>query len=249
MRIVRHNGYIKGRKRRARWIALIGFALLTSTLWVALNPNFVLPAYGMMLIGFIVFNMGMRQLGKWSRNPRNDQLIDSELRNVGDKYLIVHYPPVGRRQVEHVLVHPGGVLVLVAREIDGDVFANGDSWRRTGAGLRRFFTFSGPQLGSPSREAGEGAAEVDQFLEQQSLSVDVEAAIVFLHPHVHLQIKEPSYPVLHLDELPGFLQQLAPDPTFTSAERDRLIDLLAEGEGVERPLTPQMRRPVKRRAA
>jgi len=249
MRVVRHNGFIKSRKRRARWVALIGFALLTSTLWIALNPSYILPAYGMMLIGFILFNMGMRQLGKWSRNPRNDQLIDNELRIVSDKYFIVHYPPIGRRQVEHVIVHPGGVLVLVAREIDGDVFANGDSWRKTGAGLRRFFTFSGPQLGSPSREASEGEAELDHFLEEQSLSVDVEAAIVFLHPQVHLQVEAPSYPVLHLDEVPGFLQQLAPDPTFTSSERDRLVDLLAEGEEVERPMTPQMRRPVKRRAA
>jgi hypothetical protein len=65
MRTIRHNDYIKGRKRRARWIALIGFALLTSTLWIALNPNFILPAYGLMLVGFIVFNMGMQQLGKW----------------------------------------------------------------------------------------------------------------------------------------------------------------------------------------
>jgi hypothetical protein len=249
MRIIRHNDYIKGRKRRARWIALIGFALLTSTLWIALNPNFILPAYGLMLVGFIVFNMGMQQLGKWSRNPRNDQMIDTELRTVSDKYVIAHYPPVGPRRVEHVVVHPGGALILVAREIDGEIHARGDSWRRTGAGLRRLFSFSGPQLNNPSREAAEAAASLDEFLEQHDLSVDVEAAIVFVHPLVQLHVEEPAYPVLHLDEVPGFLQQLVPDPSLSAAERERLVELLGAGEGVERPITPQTRRPVKRRAA
>ena len=249
MRVVRHTQYINSRKRRARWTALIGFALLTSTLWIALNPNFILPAYGMMLVGFIIFNIGMQQMGKWSRNPRNDQLIDHALRDVSDKFVIVHYPPIGDHRVEHVVVHPGGVLTLVAREMDGEIHGHGGAWRRSGGGLRRFFTFSGPQLGNPSREAAENAAVIEEFLEANQLSVEVEAAIVFLHPHAELQVENPEYPVLLLDEVAMFLHELVPDPTFTGAERDRLLDLLGGGEGVERPVTQRARRPVKRRAA
>lgn len=249
MRVIRHARFVQQRKRRARWTALIGFVLLTSTLWIALNPNYILPAYALMFVGFIVFNFGMQQLGKWSRNPRNDQMIDNELRGLSDKFAVIHYPPIGKRRVEHVIVHPGGALTVVARELDGEVHGRGGMWRRTGVGLRRFFTFSGPQLNNPSRDAEENAAVLDDFLEQNQLAVDVEAAIVFVHPQVQLHIDEPDFPVLHLDELPEFLQQLEPDPSFSSAERDLLLDLLAEGEGVERPAQQRARRPVRRRAA
>ena len=77
MRIIRHNGYIDSRKRRARWIAFLGFLMLTSTLWIALNPSMLIPAYIAMFIGFVIFNMGMQQVAKWSRNPRNDQFLDA----------------------------------------------------------------------------------------------------------------------------------------------------------------------------
>ncbi len=111
------------------------------------------------------------------------------------------------------------------------------------------FNFSGPQLRNPSRDAEESAAVVDNFLEQGQLEVDVEAAIVFVHPMVHLDVEQPDFPVLHLDELGAFLQDIAPDPSFSSNERDRIVELLAQGDGVERPSQQRSRRRVKRRAA
>lgn len=250
MRIVRHNGYINSKKRRARWTAFLGFLILTSTLWIALNPDLLLPAYVAMFAGFIIFNLGMQQVGKWSRNPRNDQFLDALLRDkLSDRYILVHFPPIGNRKTEHVLLHPGGLLVITLRELDGRIVERGARWSRKGAGLRRLFSFSGPQLGNPSLETDQAIKEVEAYLVDQQMEFDVNGAIVFFHPEVELDIEDPLYPVLHGDELADFIRDLEPDTSITQAEQQAVLEPLTEGEDVEMPKVGTRRRPVRRRAA
>ncbi len=249
MRIIRHNAYIARRKTRAKLMALSGFVMLVATLFVALLPNLLAPSYILMLVGFIVFNLGMQQVGKWTRNPRNDQILDSQLKTLPDRYAMVHYPPIGKRRAEHLMIHPGGVLVVTAKEIDGTIKASGSKWRRSNPGIRRFLTFSGPQLGTPSIETEQSVGEVESWLTEHQLEIDVEGAVVFVHPSTELDIEAPDFPTLHGDELPQFVQSLEPDPTFTGKERARLMELLGTGEQVESPAARTRRRPVKRRAA
>lgn len=250
MRIIRHSSYIQQRKRRARWLALIGFAVLTSTLFIALNPSLLLPAYAAMLLGFVTFNIGMQQVGRWSRNPRNDQLLDRHLDKLGDRYILVHYPDVDGKRLDHLLIYPGGALVLTAKEIDGEVSVKGNRWRRKSRGLRRFLSFSGPQLGNPGMETDTAVAKTEGFLEKHQMEIDVNGIIVFLHPITELDVEDPEYPVLHGDELASFVLGLEADESFSRIERDQLLELLGKGADVHAPVTTSARRrPVKRRAA
>ena len=250
MRIIRHNGYIKARKRRARWMAFLGFLVLTSTLWIALNPDLLLPAYVAMFAGFILFNLGMQQVGKWSRNPRNDQFLDALLRDkLSDRYALIHFAPIGKRKAEHLLWYPGGLLAITLRELDGTILERGKRWTRKGMGLRRLFSFSGPQLGNPSMETDEAINEVEAYLAERQLEFDVNGAVVFFHPEVELDIEDPEYPVLLGDELAGFVKDLEPDPSITQAEQNAFLEPLTEGEDVEMPQTQTRRRPVRRRTA
>ncbi len=250
MRIVRHSGYIDSRKRRARWTAFLGFLVLTSTLWLALNPSLLLPAYLAMFVGFIVFNLGMQQVGKWSRNPRNDQFLDALLRDkLSDKYTLIHFAPIGKRKAEHLLWHPGGLLSITMKEIDGTVVERGPRWSRKGLGLRRLFSFSGPQLGNPSMETEAAMKEVEAYLTERQTEFDVSGVIVFFNPQVELDIQEPIYPVLHGDELPLFIKDLEPDASITRTESEEFLAPLTEGEKVEVPKVSTRRRPVRRRTA
>lgn len=250
MRIIRHNGYINSRKRRARWMAFLGFLVLTSTLWIALNPDLLLPAYLAMFAGFILFNLGMQQVGKWSRNPRNDQFLDALLREkLSDRYALIHFAPIGKRKAEHLLWYPGGLLVITLRELDGTIVERGPRWSRKGMGLRRLFSFSGPQLGNPSMETDEAIKEVEAYLAERQLEFDVNGAIVFFHPQVELDIENPEYPVLLGDELADFIKNLEPDPSISQAEQNAFLEPLMEGDDVEMPQTQVRRRPVRRRAA
>jgi hypothetical protein len=251
MQIVRHAQYIKGQKRKGRLLAILGFLLLTGSLFVAWFPELLLFAYIAMLAGFVMFNIGMQLVGKWSRNPRNDQIFDLRLKGLNSRYTLIHYPMVGKKVVEHLLVHPGGVLVMTARELDGKVSQVRSSWKKTGGLFRRLFSFSGPQLGNPSFDTDASIQRVQTMLQENQLEVDVLGAVVFLNPRIDLQIQEPDFPVLHGEEVEDFVRDL-PLETLTDAEKTRIIELFSEGAQVESASAEQASRrprPVKRVAA
>ena len=255
MRVIRNTGYIKRRKRLAGWSAFFGFVLLASTFFLVLSPRLIVFAYALLFTGFILFNFGMQQVGKWRRNPRNDVLLDERLKHLSDKYTLIHYATFGRKAVEHMLIHPGGVLVLTARELPGEIVAHGNRWRRKGLGLTRLFGLSGPQLGNPSYETRQSIATVEGQLTNAQLEVDIEGAITFLNPTVRLDADDTDYPALTADELAEFVRTLPPDASLKPTERQAVVDALAKGEQLEvseqkvarRPV--RTKRPVKKRAA
>lgn len=255
MKIIRHDAYIATRKRNAKLVAALGFVMLIGTLFLALNPSMILISYILMLSGFVLFNIGMQQVGRWTRNPRNDQAIDHHLKNLPDRYSVIHYAPVNTKRVDHMVIHPGGALVITSKEVDGTIVENGSKWRRRGSGLRRFFSFSGPQLGNPSIETEESVKRLENLLAEKSMEVDVEGAVVFLNPMAELEITDPDYPVLHGDELQLFVSRLPADEALTSVEREQLIAILSDGAVAVSGATPGSsrgsastgrRRPVKR---
>lgn len=248
MRIVRNVGHVKRRKRIARWSALFGFLLLSGTFFIALRPGLLLFAYVLLFGGFILFNLGMQQVGKWSRSPRNDQMIDSQLANLGDRFALIHYSQIGKRVVDHMLVYPGGIVVMTAKELPGAIVGKNGRWRKGGGGIRRLFGFSGPQLGQPSTETKLGIEAVEAALAEAQLEVDVSGAIIFLNPRAELDVTDPDFPAIYGDELAQFVRDLPSDESIKSSERDALIARLSVGEELETTGgTPVRRRPVRKR--
>src|SRR5690554_4062530 len=112
MRIVRHSNHIKQQKRKSKWLAFIGFLVLTSAMFLAMLPNALLFAYVAMIGGFVMFNIGMQGIGRWTRNPRNDQILDIRMKGLSDQVTLVHYAGVTdakdkRKVVDHLVVFPG----------------------------------------------------------------------------------------------------------------------------------------------
>lgn len=257
MRIVRHSQHIKQQKRKSKILAFVGFLILSSAMFLAMLPNALLIAYVAMIGGFIMFNIGMQGIGRWTRNPRNDQVLDIRMKGLSDQVHLIHYAGItdskGKKKVlDHVAVFSGGLMILNAKEIDGQISQRKSVWRKQGGLFRKMFSFSGPQLGNPSFENDRMIPVVEAWLAENQLEVDVMAATVFLHPRAELEIEEPDYPVLHAEEVEEFLRDLPADENFDQAEKDRLIELLAAGEGVETPERERVSRrprPVRRASA
>ena len=251
MRVVRNIGHVKRRKRAAKWTALLGFVVLAAALALGFVPQLFWLAYLLLFLGFVLFNVGMQQVGKWNRGPkyRNDSLLDQKLAPFSDRYVLIHYPKLGDKVVEHLLVYPGGVMVLTARELAGEVVARGDRWRRGGAIFRRVFSISGPQLGNPSAETRRGIETVERYLNDKQFEVDVDGAVVFVNPRVILDVDEPDLPVLTIEELPDFVRDLPVDETIRQSEQRDLVDVLSVGDELETTARTRTRRPVRKRAA
>ena len=252
MRIVRDNQYVKERQKRAKLSAIFGFLALVGTFPVAFlmqgNTGFVLFTYMLLLAGFVLFNRGMRGVGKWSHNQRHvreDLALDSHLNELSDRHTLIHFAQVDGGIINHLLVGPGGVAVITSTDFPGPVEVTDDRWRKAGPMMARMFTFSGPQLGSPTREADKDFALVEATLEQAGQDVDIYTSIVFTASTADLTVSGASHPVMPVDELANFIKDIEPDPGFATTDRELVIAVFSQNGQVENPAKTTTRRPVK----
>lgn len=242
MQVVRNIGYVKEQQRRGRWFTGIGFVGLASAFLLVLFqqqfPLIILIAYALMLIGFVFFNMGLQTMGKFVSNERKrraDLQIDRALERLNDRYTAIHYAQIGKRVVDHVVVHTAGVLVLTVREVPGKIIVNERRWRRGGNPLGRLFNYSGPQLGNPGLDNELAVATVQEALAEAGLPDAVEGAIVFTSPLAEVSGSAPI-DVLGIDDLLDHVRSLANDregPPLNSKERLAIIETLSQGKELE----------------
>lgn len=253
MRIYRNTGYIDAQKRRSKLMAIGGFALLIATFPVAFfmsgrNNNFIFVTYVFLVLGFILFNRGMQQIGRWGNNARHireDFALDQHLKGLSDKYTLIHFGRPLEKVIDHTLVHPGGVLVITTKDFPGEVTVNNDVWKKGGSMLGRMFAFSGPQVGNPTKETGQALDNVEAALRSADLEADIEAVIVFTAESAEIEVNGSSDPILPVDELEYYIRDIDTGVELKNDERDAIIALLAKGERVEEPVKATTRRPVK----
>ena len=251
MKVYRDLAYVQKRKRTATLASVAGVALLGSAFWLASGggESGVFFAYIPLLAGTILFHLGMQQVGKWNRAQRNDVILDALLKDLGDRYTLIHFARLGKRTIEHALVFPGGVLTITARDLAGAVAYQNGRWRKVRQGISRFFGMGGAFLGNPAADAAADVKAVSEFLTQEQMQVDVDGVIAFINPRITLDVAEPDYPVTNGEGLRPFIQTLPADPSLQTADRQRLVELLTREGAFEAPPVVQTRRPVKRRAA
>ena len=251
MKVYRDVEYIKKRKRRATLTSIVGVALLGSAFWLASTggQSGVFIAYIPLLAGTIIFHLGMQQVGKWNRAQRNDVILDALLKDLGERYALIHYPRIGKRTVEHALVHPGGILTITARDLPGGVAYRDGRWRKVGQGLSRFFGMGGAFLGNPTTDTATDIQALDEFLNQEQMEVDVDGVVAFLNPKVTLDVVEPDFPVTNAEGLKPYVATLPAAAGLQAVDRQRVVELLTRDGSFETPQVAPTRRPVKRRAA
>lgn len=253
MRIYRNVGYIDAQRRRSKLMAIAGFGLLIATFPVAFfmssrNNNFIFVTYILLVIGFILFNRGMQQIGRWGNNARHireDFALDHHLNGLSDRYTLIHFGRPVDKVIDHTLVHPGGVLVITTKDFPGQVTVDNDTWRKGGSVLGRMFAFSGPQVGNPTKDTGQSLDKVEAALRGSDLEADIEAVIVFTSETAEIEVNGSSDPVLPVDELEYYVRDLEPETELKNDEREAIVALLSKGERVEEPAKVTTRRPVK----
>ncbi|MCX7622956.1 MAG: NERD domain-containing protein [Thermomicrobium sp.] len=250
MRVVRNVGYLKRRQRASRLMIAVGLTGLFGSIALTFFQQvlYIYLAYAALITGFLFFNAGMQQWAKWNRRPRPDELLDSTLRRLNDRYTLVHYPeiPEGWRP-EHVLVWPGGILNITTRELAGRIVVRGTRWRRLDRFFLRLLTFGGPPLGNPTVECQRQMEALRTFLQRRDLpgAELVDGLIVFLNDQVQLEVVETPITVVTRKELLDAIRAYGTERRLSQGEIDEIVSALAQGEQVEGPRSLPTREPVK----
>jgi len=214
--VARNLEQVQSNKRLSRLKVLAGILLFLVGAPISFlgNLTFLLVAYTAVVIGFVLFNSGLQGIAKWGRKVRNDQLVDQELRRLSDRYTLVHYPRIGNRTLDHVLVHETGLLVMSTKEVIGRVEVRGAKYRKPGQSMiGRFIGMGGPQLGQPPTENGLDRKALLEALAAAAAErnwptdVPVDGLIVFVAPRLVLNADDAAEPpAVKLTELLGWVQ-------------------------------------------
>ncbi|CAN5621657.1 hypothetical protein BH23CHL2_BH23CHL2_05990 [soil metagenome] len=236
MRVHRNIGYIEGRQKRTRRFVALGVVLLAAAVVTPItesSPNVVGISYEALIIGFFAFIYGTQQYSKWRRRPRVDEVLDSALSRLSDRFALIHYPEIGGNAPEHVLVTPGGVVVLTTKDVGGRISVEGKRWRQHKLIFARFFNLGAPSLGNPTIENELQMGRLEALFDEHAVPGEIEGIIVFLPDDIEIQMKDPESAVAHISELYELSREIASDVQLGNDDRNEIIDLLTVGTRFE----------------
>jgi hypothetical protein len=173
-----------------------------------------------LLIGWILSQAGIYYAQRFIRSPRPDEVLDDALQKVAKDGRLYHYV----LPAPHVLLLPTGIIVITAKYQGGNISVEGDKWKQSGVGLRRFFGQEG--LGNPTKDAKHNVGAIAHFLKKNAPEVEevpVAAIIVFTTKGIkNLDLKRSTIPAMHYTKIKGYLKQNKGTTKMPQADYDAI---------------------------
>jgi hypothetical protein len=207
MVVIRDEKRIARLRKLSQYASIGGMVLLLGGLVAAFTnvENVFLYQLLALTLGWLVSQIGIYLAQRYARRPRPDEVLDDVLKKVSRGDRLYHY----LLPAPHVLLTPSGIIVFVAKFQTGKIIAEGDSWKQTGVGLRKFFGQEG--LGNPTREAEAMVGAVAGYLNKNAPEVNevpIGALIVFTAKGLNtLDVARSRIPAMHYTKVKGFLRQ------------------------------------------
>jgi hypothetical protein len=208
---------VKRNARLARILSFGGLGIMGLGLLISFQPPYRIDlVLGLFLVGIFASQIGLPMRNRWDRRPRIDEILDSALKGLDQRYAIFHYL-LGAR---HVLISPGGVFAVIPRVENGLIKYSDGHWTRTTnksgllrrAGTRRIRGIE-PEI----------ASEVDRASSRLNLPFAVRPLIVFLHAGAEMDVREGPELATHLKKLKSALRKLPKAQSLSEQQVEQLV--------------------------
>lgn len=237
--IITNEKLVERRTRLGRYLTTASLIVILAPLFFTLPllfagrqdlpPNQLLLLYGALLIGLILSNLGGYLLQRWG--TKTHERVASALKGLDKRYRLYNY----LLPAPHVLLTPYGVVVLLIKNVDGEVYADHKGWRQSVSLLRLLRWFSAERLGDPGKDLAEQQAQMRALI-QKNLGADfdppLEGYIVFTNPYVRVEIHNVELPVVVLNEkedaLKDALRRPKSVPQISKTVYDKLCALFEQ---------------------
>ena len=240
MRIVTNEGLIKRNARIGQIASLVGLAILIGGVIINWrNPEQVGLSLGALLIGFAISQLGIYFGNRYSRPPRADIVLTQALKGLDKRYTLYNYTA----PISHLLIGPGGLWVILARNQRGKISYDKGRWQQKGGfGLTYMKLFAQEGIGRPDLEAGADLETLKKYLKKEFPEMEFpepHPLLVFLNPEVEiLNLEDAPIPTLPIKKLKDHIKKQAKEKQnrLSDAQIKALqvaIEGLVEGETIE----------------
>lgn len=197
---------------------------------------------GLVLIplAYVLGLTSLRERTVWRTGSRGESSVLSELEKLGDDYRVLNgiVVPPNRGDTDHIVVGPNGLFVIETKNYAGIIHCEGDAWTREKIG--RAGTPYQLEIGSPSNQVKRNAKVLKDFIlahekeifqERRSPHLWIAGIIVFTRPDTMLDLREPTVPVVELDDLADYIDSFESEYELSDAEIKRVASLLLKHGG------------------
>lgn len=232
MKVITNEALVRRNARIAQISGLGGLLVLLGGMYFLFaQPEQFAIIWVMVLLGFILSQVGIYFTNRWGRRPRPDERLNQALKGLDHNYTIYHYTS----PTSHLLVGPAGVWVLLPRYQRGTITYDKGRWRQKGGGIglayMKFFGQEG--IGRPDLEINAEVASVEKFLKQHMPEEDVppvQAALIFTNEKVNLvEVEDAPTPTLQPKKLKEYIRKQVKAKSV-SMEKIRQVKSLLESE-------------------
>jgi len=221
------NPHIEANKRRN----LVIFVLLMVT-GVSLFVLGILFIWWLVLVALVPVTVSAifrRRYNIWKAGARGEKAVAKALQRLDDSYYLLNAVvlPGGKGDIDHILLGSKGVFVIEAKNYSGKVMCKGDEWYRRKRGAKKTV-----RTESISGQVMRNASDLYDFLQRRTrLSLQVNPVCVFVNPLVQLELKNPTVPVLRLENLTKFIQNVEPSSSLSERELKSVAQSLLKAAG------------------
>jgi hypothetical protein len=203
MRIISNTKLIKRNARIGAVASLIGLVVLAGGLVVSFTrPDQIALAWGSLLLGFILTQVGLYFGNRWGRKPRPDEVLDNSLKGLDDRYAIYHY----NSPVAHLLLGPAGLWILLPYHQSGRITYEKNRWRQRGGGFLQAYMrlFAQESLGRPDLDVGTETDAMKKFFNKFLPEITppaINVALVMTSEKVDISVENPPNPIVQAKKL------------------------------------------------
>lgn len=226
MRIITNTKKIERNRKIGLFTSLGSLAVLVLGLVLSFNADMLPYAYGALLVGLILSQVGIFFGNRWGRSPRVDERLTAGLKGLDDRFALYHYTTA----VPHLLTGPSGLFVLVPQYQKGVITYEKNRFRQAGVNfISRFFAQEG--IGRPEMEAQAYQQDMQKFLQKsmpEDEALNVQPVIVFVHPNAKVSVADSPTPALHVEKLKEFIRRKARENNIPQTKLQEIQELLPE---------------------
>ena len=214
MKIIKNEKLIKRNSIIGQWTSIAALLVLGGGMYMSFsnpgNPQLVTYSIIALVGGFILTQIGMYMGNRWGRSPRPDEKFDAGLKGLPGDYTIYHF----MAPASHLLVGPAGVWVLIPYRQRGVVTYAKNRWRVGNGGFMQAYMsiFGQEGIGRPDLEVESEINSLRKLFAKklnENEIPDVQAALIFMHDEVNLQVEGAPLPALKIKQLKDFMRQKA----------------------------------------
>ncbi|NPA06495.1 MAG: NERD domain-containing protein [Chloroflexi bacterium] len=237
MRSMLNYKFLKRQLRIAQYTSLLGLLFFGVGIYLTFaKPEAVTFAFVLLILGFLISQVGIYFGNRYGRQPRIDRVLDEALKTIGGDHTLFHYAT----PASHLIIGPSGLWVLVPKYQRGRIRYHKGRWRQSG-GLVLWYLriFSQEGLGRPDLEIEDEVKAVRKALEEhlgpeEAAQVPIEAILVFTNPKAELvNVDGAPVPTLKPEDLKAFLQPRLKEKRLSPALVRRIKDALVRWDEIE----------------